>query len=196
MTARHLSQAISEGDGISLIVPATDLDSVRIAEEQGAEGVVLEQDLPGVREATGLPIIWRADASPAEVLALGADACVLTANALEDDQDRIERLYTEALDLGLECVVEARDADELQLALERLDPEILLLSPRGHEDGDDPLERVLDLLPDIPAGKLAVADLDVTSRHEVAELERAGVDAVIVGTHEVADLVGAPPPDV
>jgi indole-3-glycerol phosphate synthase len=196
MTARHLSQAISEGDGISLIVPATDLDSVRIAEEQGAEGVVLERNLPGVREATGLPIIWRADASPAEVLALGADACVLTANALEDDQDRIERLYTQALDLGLECVVEARDADELQLALERLDPEILLLSPRGHEDGDDPLERVLDLLPDIPAGKLAVADLDVTSRHEVAELERAGVDAVIVGTHAVADLVGAPPPDV
>ena len=196
MTARHLSQAISEGDGISLIVPATDLASVRIAEEQGAEGVVLERDVPGVREATGLPIIWRGDASPAEVIALGADACVLSADALEDDEDRVERRYTEALDLGLECVVEARDADELQLALERLDPEILLLSPRGREDGDDPLERVLDLLPDIPAGKLAVADLDVTSRHEITELERAGVDAVILGTHEVADLVGAPAPDV
>jgi indole-3-glycerol phosphate synthase len=121
---------------------------------------------------------------------------VLSADALEDDEDGVERRYTEALDLGLECVVEARDADELELALERLDPEILLLSPRGREDGDDPLERVLDLLPDIPAGKLAVADLDVTSRHEITELERAGVDAVILGTHEVADLVGAPPPNV
>jgi indole-3-glycerol phosphate synthase len=196
MTARRLSQAISEGDGISLIVPATDLDSVRLAEEQGAEGVVVDRDLPGVREATGLPIIWRAEASPAEVLALGADACVVTADALEEDADRVERRYKEALGLGLECVVEARDADELELALERLDPEIFLLSPGGREDGDDPLERILDLLPDIPAGKLAVADLNVTSRDEVAELERAGVDAVIVGTQDVADLVGARPPEV
>ena len=196
MTARRLSQAISEGDGISLIVPATDLDSVRIAEERGAEGVVVERDLPGVREATGLPIIWRAEASPAEMLALGADACVMTADALEEDADRIERRYAEALGLGLECVVEARDANELELALERLDPEIFLLSPRGSEHGNDPLERVLDLLPDIPAGKLAVADLNVTSRDEVAELERAGVDAVIVGTQDVADLVGARPPEV
>ena len=196
MTARRLSQAISEGDGISLIVPATDPRSVRVAEEQGAEGVVVEQDLPGLREATGLPIIWRSDAPPAEVLALGADACLIPADALEGDAERLERRYTEALDLGLECVVEVRDPDELELALERLDPEIFLLSPRGRDDGDDPLEQVLDLLPDIPAWKLAIADLGVTSRDEIAELERAGVDAVIVGTENVADLVSATLPDV
>ena len=77
-----------------------------------------------------------------------------------------------------------------------LDPEIFLLSPKSEENGDDPLEWVLDLLPDLPAGKLAIADLDVTSREEVAELERAGVDAVIVGTRDIAGLAGAAPPEV
>jgi indole-3-glycerol phosphate synthase len=191
-----LSQAISEGDGISLIVPATDLASVQTAEAEGAEGIIVERDLAGVREVTGLPILWRAEGSPAQVLGLGADACLLVAEALGDDSEQLEGRYAEALELGLECVVEVRDPDELELALERLDPEIFLLSPHGDENGDDPLERVLDLLPDIPAGKLAIADLDVTSREEVAELERAGVDAVIVGAENVSSLISAAPPEV
>src|ERR671923_101350 len=56
---RRLSQAISEGDGISLLVPAVDLEAVRRAEGDGAEGVVVDGDLAGVRDATGLPILWR-----------------------------------------------------------------------------------------------------------------------------------------
>jgi indole-3-glycerol phosphate synthase len=194
--ARRLSQAIAEGDGISLLVPAADLESLRAAEAQGAEGVVVDRELAGVREATALPILWRAGGSPAEVLNLGADACLVTVAGLDADAERLDRRYAEVLDLGLDCVVEVRDAGELALALERLDPEIFLLSPRGAEDGDDALDRVLDLLPDLPAGKLAIADLEVTSREEVAELERAGVDAVIVGTGNVAELAGAAPPEV
>ncbi len=194
--SRRLSQAIAEGDGISLIAPAADPESAKAAETQGAEGIVVERGVAGVRGATGLPILWRVEGSPAEALNLGADACLIAAAALDEDDDRLERRYAEALDLGLECVVEVRDAEELELALERLDPEIFLLSPKREENGDDPLERVLDLLPDLPAGKLAIADLDVTSREEVAELERAGVDAVIVGTRDIAGLAGAAPPEV
>src|SRR5439155_194241 len=171
--SRRLSQAISEGDGISLIVPATDLESVQVAEEQGAEGVVVERDLAGVREATGLPILWRTEGSPAEALNLGADACLLVAEGLEEDTERLERRFAEVLALGLECVVEVRDADELELALERLDPEILLLSPQGDGDAESPLGRVLDLLPDIPAGTMAIAAPGGPSPDEVAEVEPA-----------------------
>jgi indole-3-glycerol phosphate synthase len=193
---RRLSQAISEGDGISLIAPAPDGPAAQEAEQRGAEGVVCDRDLTGVREATGLPILWRADGSPAEALQLGADALLVTAQELEDNAERLERRYAEANELGLECVVEVRDADELEQALELLDPEIFLLAPQGARDGDDPLESVLDLLPDIPAGKLAIADLDVTSRDEIGELERAGVDAVIVASENLASLVRAAPPEV
>jgi indole-3-glycerol phosphate synthase len=193
---RRLSQAISEGDGISLITPVPDGATAQDAERQGAEGVVVERDLAGVREATGLPILWRAESSPAEALNGGADALLVAAKALEDDADWLDRRWAEAQDLGLECVVEVRDADELELALERLDPEIFLLAPQDAGDADDPLENVLDLLPDIPAGKLAIADLEVTTPDEIAELERAGVDAVIVGSQNIAALVRAAPPEV
>src|SRR2546423_1052344 len=113
---RRLSQAISEGDGISLIVPAADAEAARTAEAQGAEGVVVERELTGLREATGLPILWRAGGSPAEALSLGADACLVAAHAIDEDGERIERRYAEALDLGLDCVVEVRDPEELQQA--------------------------------------------------------------------------------
>jgi len=193
---RRLSQAISEGDGISLIAPATDAEAALSAERSGAEGVVVDRDLPGVRDATGLPILWRLEASPSDALNRGADALLLAASSLEDDAEHVERRWHEAHDIGLECVVEVRDADELEQALERLDPEIFLLAPRKAGDADDPLESVLDLLPDIPAGKLAIADLEVTTLDEIAELERAGVDAVIVASHNLAGLVRAAPPEV
>jgi indole-3-glycerol phosphate synthase len=193
---RRFSQAISEGDGISLIAPAADADAASAAERAGAEGVVLDANIPEVRDATGLPILWRLDASPAEALDAGADALLLAAASLEDDAEHVERRWQESHDIGLECVVEVRDADELELALERLDPEIFLLAPQETGDADDPLESVLDLLPDIPAGKLAIADVEVTTPDEIAELERAGVDAVIVALQNLAGLVRAAPPEV
>jgi len=196
MGQRRLSQAISEGDGISLIALAADADAAAEAERGGAEGVVLHMRVPEVRDATGLPIIWRVDASPGEALTAGADALLLAAASLQDDPEHVERRWQEVHEIGLECVVEVRDADELELALERLDPEIFLLAPQEAGDADDPLESVLDLLPDVPAGKLAIADVEVTTPDEIAELERAGVDAVIVASHNRAGLVRAAPPEV
>jgi indole-3-glycerol phosphate synthase len=55
---------------------------------------------------------------------------------------------------------------------------------------------VLDLLSDVPAGKLAIADVGARTRYEVEELERAGIDGVIVAAGNVAQLVGAAPPEV
>jgi AmiR/NasT family two-component response regulator len=91
-------------------------------------------------------------------------------------------------------VIGVRDDEELELALEELDPEIVLLSPE--QDDDDPLEHVLDLLPDVPAGKLAIAELQIRSRDDVIALERAGVDAVIVEPADVSRLVGEAAPEV
>ena len=61
----------------------------------------------------------------------------------------------------LEHVVDVRDEEELELALERLDPEIFLLTAGDVDDDVDPLDAVLELLPDVPAGKLAIAQVDV-----------------------------------
>jgi indole-3-glycerol phosphate synthase len=191
---RRFSEAISEGDGISLIAEVADPAGARAAEQQGAEAILVRGRLEGVREATTLPILWVDDTPPSAAREAGADACVIRFAAADES---VETRYAEAIELGLDCVVAVSDEDELEIALERLDPEILLLSARaGGDDEEDPLEQALDLLPDVPAGKLAVADVAPSSREVVVALERAGMDAVIVGAVNVAELVGGAPPDV
>jgi indole-3-glycerol phosphate synthase len=191
---RRFSEAISEGDGISLVADVRDADGARTAAEQGAEALALAQPAPGVRDATELPILWRGE-SIDDAVAAGADAFLLVLDHYGDDE-RLERLHAQAVDRGLDCVVEVRNDEELESALERLDPEIFLLAARGEAEDENPLEWALELLQDVPAGKLAVAEAPVVSRDEVAELERAGVDAVIVEAGNLAGLTGETPPEV
>ena len=190
----RFSQAISEGDGISLIVHVADADAARAAAAEGAEAVVVTAAGADLREVVDVPVLWRASSYPSEAAGAGADAWVISVGAAGDDGEWLVPQHDEGLALGLDCVVAVRNEEELELALERLDPEIILFSV-GDEDDADALRRALDLLPDLPAGKLAVAEVPVSSREQVDELERAGVDAVIVGARNVAGLVGdaAPP---
>jgi hypothetical protein len=173
---RVFSQRISEGDGIAIIVHVEDADAARTAEAEGAKAVAVTREIDGIRVATSLPLLWMGDGTPVE-----ADAVAVRP---DDELEQPE----------LEVVVDVRDEDEVELALDRVDPEIFLLAPRdGH---DDVLDAVLELLPDVPAGKLAIAEVAVASRDEVLALERAGFDAVLVPPGHVGMLVGEPFPEV
>jgi hypothetical protein len=176
--SRRLSQRISEGDGIAIIVCVDDAGAARDAEQQGAKAVAVTGVIDGIREATTLPLLWIGAGTPSE-----ADAVTIR----PEDDHRHDHF---------EAVVDVRDEEELELALERLDPEIFLLRAQEIDDDADPLDAVLELLPDVPAGKLAIAQVDVESRDEVLALERAGIDAVLVRAGDVAGLVGHQPFDV
>lgn len=191
-TARRLSQAISEGDGISVIVHVDGLDEARAAEEQGAEGLALVRSVEGIGEATTLPVLWLGDPSAvADIEGCGAHALTVWA---DDDGERLREVQ-ESLGSDMELVVGVANEEELEVALE-VEAEIFLLSG-GEADGDQhPLDRVLELLPDVPAGKLAIAALAADTRDEVVALERAGFDAVLVPAGHVGDLVGGTPPQV
>ncbi len=180
---RRLSEAISEGEAISTLVRVTTAAEAAAAESSGAEGVATSGVVADVREATALPILV-ADASPETVGASGADAWLLVAEA----EESLEEQHALAAELGLECVVDVADEEELEAVLERIDPEIVLLSPREAEE-EDAIDRVLELLPDVPAGKLVLAELRSANDEELLALERAGVDAILVpvGTLLVAD---------
>ncbi|MGZ4358067.1 MAG: hypothetical protein ACXVRU_14785 [Gaiellaceae bacterium] len=192
---RRFSLAISEGEGISVIVDVGDPEAARVAAAHGAEAIVVRGEVGDLRAVTELPILWRASGSPTEAALAGADAWLVVVEDAGEDEEWLTRQHAEAMELGLDFVVEVRSEEQLELALERLDPEIFLLAARDAQD-TDALSQALELLPDIPAGKLAVADVGVSSREQVDELERAGVDAVIVGTRNVAELVGDAPPQV
>ena len=190
----RFSQAISEGDGISLIVDVADAQAARAAADQGAEAVTVRSAVAGLRDAIELPILWRGPGSPTDAAAAGADAWIVPVSDGDDDGHLLAAAHAEAVELGLDCVVEVHDEEELELALERLDPEIILF--RVGSDDADALQLALDLLPDVPAGKLAVAEVAVSGREQVDELERAGVDAVIVGARSVAGLARDATPEV
>jgi indole-3-glycerol phosphate synthase len=191
--ARRFSQAISEGDGISVIVDVRDADGARLAQAQGAEALVISSAPRGVSAASELPVLWHSDGDPREAAEAGADAVVLVWE--DDDEARLLALRDEALSSGLDYVIEVHTEEDLESALELLDPEIFLLSASGSDD-EDGFDRALELLPDVPAGKLAIADVPAAGREQVLELERAGFDAVIVGARDVAELVHAVPPQV
>jgi len=193
--SRRFSHAIAEGDGISVVAAVEDPDAARAAEAQRAEALVVSGDPASLREATRLPILWRADAT-VDRAAQVADALTLSLPEDEDDDhEPAQRRHEEALAAGLDCAVEVRSEEELERALELLDPEIFLLSPPQSNE-DERLEAVLELLAEVPAGKLAIADLTVTTEDEVHVLERAGVDAVIVHAADVSPLAGEAPPEV
>lgn len=193
--SRRFSHAIAEGDGISVVAAVEDADAARAAEVQRAEALVVNGDPSRLREATRLPILWRADAAIDRAAGI-ADAVTVTLPEDDDeDHEPAQRRHEDALAAGLDCAVEVRSEEELERALELLDPEIFLLAP-PQDDEHERLEAVLELLAEVPAGKLAIADLAVTTEDEVHELERAGVDAVIVHAADVSPLVGEAPPEV
>jgi hypothetical protein len=189
--SRRFSQAISEGDGISVLVEVEGADAARAAEEQGADGIVVRAGDRSVGAATELPILWAGEGAGTG----DADAALLVVSRF-DGWDRLLDEHERVRAQGLECVVEVRDEEELEQALEHVDPEILLLAGTARDPDADMLDHVLELLPDVPAGKLAVAQLGPATRHEVEALERAGVDAVVVAARDVSALVGAEPPEV
>lgn len=190
--ARRLSQAISEGDGISVIVQVDRLEDARAAEAQGAEGLALRRGIGGLSEATTLPVLWLGD--PAEHAAqesCNAHALIVWA---EVGDEKLRALHDSFGD-DMELVVAVSNEDELELAVE-LDAQVFLLSPDESERDQHAIDRVIELLPDVPAGKLAIAQVDVASRDEVVALERAGFDAVLVPPGHVGELVGVAPPQV
>ncbi len=139
-------------------------------------------DLREARAATSLPVL-RKDfiVDPYqlyEAAAAGADAILLIVAALEPRE--LDRLLREAGALDLDALVEVHDERELEQALE-VEADVLGLNNRDLADFSVDIERTYELLSDIPAGKTVVSESGFSSRDELDELERVGVDAVLIG---------------
>jgi hypothetical protein len=179
-----LSQAIAEGDGISFVVEVSDAPSARAAQAQGADALAALTNANAVRVSSQLPFLHLGRMFDAQGSA--ADAVVIKPDLA---------MWDEAHALGLECVVRVSASSDLERALTYFDPEVFLLSV-GEDADDDPLTALLELLHDVPAGKLAIAELRDATPDEVSELERSGVDAVLVSPDGLAALVHDEPPEV
>ena len=139
-------------------------------------------DLRAARAVTDLPILrkdFTVDAYQLyEAAAAGADAVLLVVATLAPDE--LARLFEEATALDLDCLVEVHDDRELEAVLE-LDADVIGINNRNLSDFSVDIARTFDLLADIPAGKTVVSESGISTREQVEELERVGVDAVLVG---------------
>jgi indole-3-glycerol phosphate synthase len=167
-------------------------DTVRAYERGGAAAlsILTEErqfggslhDLRAAREASDLPIL-RKDfvVDPYQLYesaANGADAVLLIVAALSDDE--LAGLFAQARELDLDCVVEVHDEPELERALE-IDVDVLGINNRDLDDFSVDVETTVRLLTDVPAGKTVVSESGYEHRGQLDELERIGVDAVLIG---------------
>ncbi len=203
--ARPFSEALVQ-EGIALIAEmkrsspsrgpirpdATVREIVRAYEAAGASAcsVLTEphwfggslDDLREARAACALPLL-RKDfiIDPyqlVEARLAGADAVLLIVAAL--DPAELVSLYDQASDLGLDCLVEVHDDEEMEIAVAS-GVEIIGVNNRNlHTLEVDP-GTALRLLVDAPAGTIVVAESGITSYEDVERLEEAGVDAILVG---------------
>jgi indole-3-glycerol phosphate synthase len=139
-------------------------------------------DLRAARQASSLPIL-RKDFTVDpyqlyEAAANGADAVLLIVAALDDDSLAV--LYDETRALDLDCVVEVHDEAELERAL-RIDVDVIGINNRDLGNFSVDVERTAELITDVPAGKTVVSESGYSRREELDELERIGVDAVLIG---------------
>jgi indole-3-glycerol phosphate synthase len=139
-------------------------------------------DLREARAATQLPILRKDFVVDHyqlfESAAAGADAILLIVAAL--DPRELKRLHHEALALDLDVLVEVHDEHELEVALE-LDADAIGINNRDLTDFTVDVARTFELLADVPAGKVVVSESGIGTRDQMDELERVGVDAVLVG---------------
>jgi indole-3-glycerol phosphate synthase len=139
-------------------------------------------DLVAARGAATLPII-RKDfiVDPYqlyEAAVYGADAVLLIVRALSDRE--LRALYEEARALDLDCLIEVHDGEELERALE-VDAEVIGINNRDLDEQRVDIQTTFELMPDVPAGKTVVAESGISGREELMELDRVGVDAVLIG---------------
>jgi indole-3-glycerol phosphate synthase len=170
-TPTEIAQAYEEGGAAALSV-LTDVPHF---------GGSLE-DLREAREACVLPALQKDFIVERyqlyEAAAAGADAVLLIVAALP--RDDLARLYEEARGLDLDVVVEVHGERELEEAL-AVDAEIVGINNRNLDDFSVDLDTTFELITDVPAGKTVVSESGISERATLEELERVGVDAVLIG---------------
>lgn len=138
--------------------------------------------LGAIREQVSLPLL-RKDflIDPYQVYEArlaGADAVLLIAAALDDDQ--LLELIATAQTLGIDTLLEVHCAEELERAL-LLPVDLIGINNRDLKTFITDLAVTETLAPRIPALQLAVAESGIHSRADIDRLHQAGARAFLVG---------------
>ncbi len=204
--AGKFSKSIKRNNGIKLIAEVKkaspsagiireDFGYVNIAMEYeacGASAISVLTDkkffmgdlkyLTEIKETTNIPVLRKdfiVDSYQIyEAKAAGADSILLIARLLTKDQ--IDSFLSLSHNLGMECLVEIHDNNELKNVLETR-ATIIGVNNRNLDTFETNLETTLRLCPHIPKEKIMVSESGIKTRNDVLKLEEAGVDAILIG---------------
>ncbi|WP_217915639.1 indole-3-glycerol phosphate synthase TrpC [Miltoncostaea marina] len=139
-------------------------------------------DLAEARGACELPLLRKDfvvdEYQLLEARVAGADAVLLIVAAL--DAERLAALIAGASELGMDSLVEVHDEREVATAVEA-GAEVIGINNRDLHSLEVDLDTSFRLLADVPAGTVVVAESGISATEDVERLERAGVDAILVG---------------
>jgi indole-3-glycerol phosphate synthase / phosphoribosylanthranilate isomerase len=148
-------------------------------------------DLRAARAATHAPLLAKGFFLTEEHLRTakeaGADAVLLLLRDLDDGTT--SRLLRVASDLGLDTLVEAHDAAELERAI-RLGAPVVGVNARDLATFEIDRQAQLELVARVPRDRIAIAESGISTRAQGAAAELAGADAILVGSA----LMSAPDP--
>ena len=113
-----------------------------------------------------------------ESRAWGADAVLLIVAILDDTG--LEELLSLSHDLGMQCLVEVHNEEELKRALAH-DAEIIGINNRDLDTMAVDINVTRRLRPLIPPGRIVVSESGIKGRGEMQKLKEWGVDAVLIG---------------
>jgi indole-3-glycerol phosphate synthase len=141
------------------------------------------ESLGRVCSASALPVLCKEFVVDAyqidEARSAGAAAVLLIAALLDGAQ--LRDFLGRAGDRGLAVVVEVHTPDEAAVAVDT-GAGIVGINNRNLNTLQVDLATTARLRPMIPAGRLVVSESGFSRREQVLELERLGVDAVLIGT--------------
>jgi indole-3-glycerol phosphate synthase len=139
-------------------------------------------DLRAARAACELPVLQKDFVVDRyqlyEAAVAGADAVLLVVALLGADE--LASLHDEARGMDLDCLVEVHRESELETAL-TADADVIGINNRDLDDFSVDVQTTFELITDVPAGKTAVSESGIAERATLEELERVGVDAVLIG---------------
>jgi len=140
------------------------------------------EHLAAIREEVNIPLL-RKDFifDPYQVYesaACGADALLLIASILSREQ--LEELLAQSRSLGLRCLVEVHNENEVEKAL-LAGAEIIGINNRDLNTFTVDINTTHRLRPLIPEGRIVVSESGIKNRDDIIKLSEWGVNAMLVG---------------
>lgn len=113
-----------------------------------------------------------------EARVAGADCILLIAECLDDC--RLRDLYFFASELGMECLIEVYDVENVE-RVARLEPRLMGVNNRDLRSFVTDLDRTRQLSAGIPSTTLLVSESGLKTRADVETVKAAGARAILVG---------------